>query len=95
MKTAYFMRTNRDLKGGTPPGYSTDGTLPGVVPLYGVYGDVPNDRVWFCLPDTPGAPFQDFSLKHSVIFFHRQVKIAYFLQNRGVLSRTSQALQEI
>ena len=89
------MRTNRDLKGGTPPGYSTDGTLPGVVPLYGVYGDVPNDRVWFCLPDTPGAPFQDFSLKHSVIFFHRQVKIAYFLQNRGVLSRTSQALQEI
>lgn len=78
MKTAYFVRKNRVLKGGTPPrvlcqeystegtppGYSTEGTLPGVLPLYGLYGDVPNESVWFCLPDTPGAPFQDFSLKH-------------------------------
>ena len=63
------MRKNRDLKGGTPPGYPTEGTLSGVVPLYGLYWDEPNDGIWFCLPNTPGAPFQDFSLKHSVIFF--------------------------
>ena len=93
MKTAYITRKNRDLKGGTPPGCSTEGTLPGVLPLYGLYGNVPNDRVWFCLPDTPGAPFQDFSRTHNfkLFFFHSQVKIAHFLQNRGVLSRTNQA----